>query len=242
MPGPTELLATWESGLAAGQVRRAVLLHALAGGAAGGLLDVPVGRRDRDLFALRRTLFGERLHCRLSCRNCETEQEFDFDVANVLCGDLADTAAGTDDLWVDTGEWRIRVRLPTSGDLLAAAAAGPQEARRVLLARCALAVEQNGRPVDGDLPAEVQARMTAAISAADSGADVRLSMPCVECGQLNSATVDIVSYLWAELDAWARAMMLDVHLLASAYGWNETEVLALSPTRRRYYLELVGHA
>lgn len=238
MPGPTDLLATWESGLAAGQVHRAVLLHALAGGAAGGLLDVPVGRRDRDLFALRRTLFGERLNGRLSCQNCDTEQEFDFDVANVLRGEVA----GTDDLWVEAGEWRVSVRLPTSGDLLAAAAAGPQEARHVLLTRCALAVQRHGRPVDGELPTEVQARMAAAISAADSGADVRLSMRCVECGYLNSATVDIVSYLWAELDAWARGIMLDVHLLASAYGWNETEVLALSPTRRRYYLELAGHA
>jgi hypothetical protein len=239
MSEPTELLATWESGLGAGQAHRAVLLHALAGGEAGGLLDVPVGRRDRALFALRRTLFGERLNGRLACQNCETEQEFDFDVANVLDGDLAGTS---DDLWVEAADWRIRLRLPTSGDLLAAAAAGPEEARQVLLTRCALTAERYGAPVDGELPADVQARIAEAIAEADSAADVRLAMPCVECGHPNSATVDIVSYLWAELDAWARGIMLDVHLLGSAYGWNETEVLALSPTRRRYYLELVGHA
>ena len=43
------------------------------------------------------------------------------------------------------------------------------------------------------------------------------------------------------LDAWARATLLDVHLLATAYGWSEPEVLALSALRRRYYLELSGH-
>jgi hypothetical protein len=31
----------------------------------------------------------------------------------------------------------------------------------------------------------------------------------------------------------------DVHELASAYGWRESEILALSPQRRQAYLELV---
>lgn len=235
MPGPTDLLATWESGLASGPAHRAVLLHALTG---GGALDVPVGRRDRDLFALRRELFGERLNGRVTCRQCETEQEFDFEVANVLGVE----SSGAEELGVEVGEWRVRVRLPNSGDLLAAAAAGPREAKRVLLNRCTLAARLGAEPVDGDLPDEVQSAMASAIAEADPGADVRLSMPCVECGLSTSATIDIVSYLWSEVDAWARGIMLDVHLLASAYGWTEAAVLELSPTRRRYYLELVGHA
>ena len=112
----------------------------------------------------------------------------------------------------------------------------------MLLARCVLTIERRGRGVDTELPPEVQAEVAAAAAGADSGADVCLRMPCVDCGQSTTATVDIAGYLWAELDAWARALLLDVHVLASAYGWNESDVLALSPTRRRYYLELVGHA
>ncbi|MFD0428254.1 hypothetical protein ACFQ60_09340 [Streptomyces zhihengii] len=69
-------------------------------------------------------------------------------------------------------------------------------------------------------------------------ADVTLSIACPECGEATPAELDITSYLWTELDTWARDLLLDVHLLASAYGWSEPEILALSPTRRRYYLEL----
>lgn len=229
----TDLLATWESGLAAGPVHRALLLHALVG---DGSVEVTVGDRDRQLFALRRSLFGERLNGRLSCPGCSTEQEFDFDVANVLR--TKSTMDGPQ--WIDAGEWRVLLRLPTSDDLLAAAG-DPGEARNVLLSRCVLAVERHGRPVDAEVPAEVQNRLAAAAAEADPAADVRVTMSCVECGQCNTATVDIGSYLWAELDTWARSLLLDVHVLASAYGWTEPDVLALSPTRRRYYLELVGH-
>jgi hypothetical protein len=230
----TDLLATWESGLAAGPVHRALLLHSLVGDASA---EAAIGSRDRQLFALRRTLFGERLNARMSCPGCATEQEFDFDVANVLRTEShADSP-----LWVDAGEWRVLLRLPTSGDLLAAAD-DPEEARNVLLSRCVLAVERHGQPVDAGLPAEVQYRVAAAAAEADPAADVLVTMACVECGQRNTMTVDIVSYLWAELDTWARSLLLDVHVLASAYGWTEPDVLALSPARRRYYLELAGHA
>jgi hypothetical protein len=31
-----------------------------------------------------------------------------------------------------------------------------------------------------------------------------------------------------------------VHTLASAYGWSESEILALSDARRRLYMEMVN--
>ena len=84
----------------------------------------------------------------------------------------------------------------------------------------------------------VQRRIAEAVEAADPGADLTLDVACPECGGATRAELDIASYLWTELDAWARDVLLDVHLLATAYGWSEPEILALSPTRRRYYLEL----
>jgi hypothetical protein len=84
--------------------------------------------------------------------------------------------------------------------------------------------------------------MAEAAAAADPGADIGLDVPCSECGYRAKAVFDIASSLWAELDSWARGTLFDVHVLAAAYGWTEPEVLALSPARRRRYLELVGHA
>ncbi|MGW5444336.1 T4 family baseplate hub assembly chaperone [Streptomyces asiaticus] len=117
-------------------------------------------------------------------------------------------------------------------------------ARRALIARCIVSVHRSGRPVPADrlpaaeLPEPVQRRLAEAAERADPAADVTLSVACPECGEVTRAELDIASYLWAELDHWARDLLLDVHLLATAYGWSEPQILALSPLRRRYYLEL----
>jgi hypothetical protein len=42
------------------------------------------------------------------------------------------------------------------------------------------------------------------------------------------------------METYARRLLYDVHALASAYGWSEDEVLAVSPARRRCYLEMAG--
>ncbi|WP_413811709.1 hypothetical protein [Streptomyces sp. OE57] len=117
-------------------------------------------------------------------------------------------------------------------------------ARRALLARCIVSVHRSGRPMTADrlpaaeLPEPVQRRLAEAAERADPAADVTLNVACPECGEATRAELDIASYLWAELDHWARDLLLDVHLLATAYGWSEPQILALSPLRRRYYLEL----
>ena len=69
MPGPADLLVTWEAGIAASGTHRALLLHALARPAvdAADLLATPVGERDAELLALRRSLFGEHADVRLAC-------------------------------------------------------------------------------------------------------------------------------------------------------------------------------
>jgi hypothetical protein len=133
--------------------------------------------------------------------------------------------------------WDVEFRLPGVGDLAAAARSG--DPRAALLARCLVSAVRDGAAVSGaDLPAAVQHRIAEAVEAADPGADLTLNVACPECGQPTRAELDIASYLWTELDSWARDVLLDVHLLATAYGWSEPEILALSPTRRRYYLEL----
>jgi hypothetical protein len=106
-----------------------------------------------------------------------------------------------------------------------------------------VAATRAGRPVAADqLPPEVQARVAQASSEADPRADIQLNLSCPECAARTRAVLDVGSALWLELDAWARGTLLDVYLLASSFGWSEPEVLALSPLRRRYYLELAGHA
>ncbi|HCA88392.1 MAG TPA: hypothetical protein DEQ61_24785 [Streptomyces sp.] len=123
---------------------------------------------------------------------------------------------------------------------------GAARARRLLLARCTISAVRAGEPVPADrlseLPGQVQRRIAEAAERADPAAEVTLSVGCPECGEATRAELDIASYLWTELDSWARDLLLDVHLLATAYGWGEREIMALSPLRRRYYLELCADA
>ena len=42
------------------------------------------------------------------------------------------------------------------------------------------------------------------------------------------------------MNHWAGRMLLDIHALARAYGWSESDILALPPRRRQAYLELVA--
>ncbi|GHG45433.1 hypothetical protein [Streptomyces griseocarneus] len=245
--GAGALLAAWEAGLASDDGGRALLLHSLArpGADAGELLSVPLGQRDAELFAVRRALFGARLEVRAECAACGEEMEFEFDADGLS---TTPTAPG-EPLRVEVDEWTVEFRLPTPADIAAVAAAGEDAgggdggAGAALLARCTLRAERGGRPVaDRPLPGHVQRRIAAVSAESDPLADVTLNVACPACGKATRAELDITSYLWAELDAWARDTLLDVHLLATAYGWSEPEILALSPLRRRYYLELCADA
>jgi hypothetical protein len=66
------------------------------------------------------------------------------------------------------------------------------------------------------------------------------ALTCDTCGERSSSPFDIRAFFWRELAARAHHIALDVHELARAYGWRESDVLSLSPARRRRYLELVG--
>ncbi|MFF9479720.1 hypothetical protein [Streptomyces sp. NPDC014733] len=248
--GPAELLATWEAGLAEQGAGRALLLHRAArpGEPADALLSAPLGERAADLFALRRALFGDRMEVTLDCAvaECGTALEFELDAGELTAARPVPPEGG---LRVAEGEWSVRFRLPGPADLAAVAAARPPDERhagQLLAARCVLAAHWAGRRATAEdlarLPEPVLKRFAEAAEEADPGAELTLQVACAECGAPTAAELDIAAYLWTELDAWARDLLLDVHLLASAYGWSEPEILALSPLRRRYYLELCADA
>lgn len=236
---PTELLAVWELGLPS-PAGRALLLHraARSGASDHELRSLPVGERATDLLLLRRELFGERLQVRIECAACSEAMEFDLDVSRL--GERPSER----ELQVSEDGYLVEFRLPTVADLeVAAMGATAAERRLRLLDRCTVSAVREGEPIgSGALPGRVQRRMAELAEQADPAADLTLSVSCPECGATTPSTLDIASYLWAELDAWARDVLLDVHLLASAYGWSEPQVLALSPLRRRYYLELCADA
>jgi hypothetical protein len=247
VPHPAHLLAVWEAGRAVAPMpeTRAQLLHALArpDRSAEELLATGVGARDADLLALRRSLFGDVLDLRVRCQACADELEF-----SVSAADLLEATTGTDGpeqprRFTD-GEWTVHYRLPRVADLdtIASTRPEPAVARRKLVEEIVTGASRRGEPVPAsELPARLVGELAAEVAAADPAADIHLRADCPECGSPFRCELDIAVHLWAELEAWARGLLTDVHLLAMSYGWTEPDVLALSPLRRRHYLELAGH-
>jgi hypothetical protein len=237
MPTAASLLDAWEQGRGQPQVARALALLAAASAAesSDALADLPVGARDGRLLALRERVFGPRLEALARCPACGEHLDLIFAVADVRAPDPPDG-----ELCLTTGGHELRFRLPTSRDLLAVAADGPSDPRGRLLTRCLVEARRGEEPrAAADLPAEVVNAVAEHMARADPQADVRLALACPACGHAWEEVFDIVSYLWAELEAWAVRLLCDVHTLACAYGWRETDILALSSWRRQRYLDLI---
>jgi uncharacterized protein (UPF0212 family) len=232
-----ELLDAWERGLAEPPVQRALTLLAAACPEClpETLARESVGRRDGRLLTLREWTFGPSLVSLAACPACGERLETAFEVADIRVPEAGD---GAETLSLSAAGCELTFRLPNSLDLAALRAGEDLEAaRRRLLGRCLLG--EQAAAVE-ELPAEALQAVADRMAQADPQGDVQLALQCPACGHAWRAAFDIVSYFWAEVDAWARVLLHEIHVLASAYGWRETDILALSPWRRRSYLELIG--
>jgi hypothetical protein len=246
------LLEAWEDGLARPAAERPLaLLHAT--GAVDPSEDparLPLGQRDSRLLALHATLFGPRLDCAVRCPACNEELEVSMQVEDLRLAGRSDAAPPP----VAADGYEVSFRLPGAEDLARVAAVAETErrrgteaseveaaARRRLFERCVVAAQRDGEPVDpGSLPATVVAAVSEAMGRADPQAGLRVALECPECGHGWESPFDAAPFLWQQTDRWARSTLLQVHTLASAYGWSEREILALGAGRRRAYLDLLG--
>ncbi|CAN5908743.1 hypothetical protein BH23GEM7_BH23GEM7_23940 [soil metagenome] len=234
-----ELLEVWERGQLATPVNRALLLLAAAEPETPpeALAALAVGRRNARLLRLRECTFGPGLKSVTTCPTCGEWLELALEVSELLqaFAPVSEDTTADGPVWLDAEDGRVRFRLPTSLDLAAVAGAG-EAAPAALLERCVEEVAD----AEPALPPEVAAAVAERMAEADPLADPELALTCPACGDRWSAPLDVVAYFWTEIEAWARRTLHEVHLLASAYGWSEGTILALSPQRRQAYLELVS--
>jgi hypothetical protein len=222
----TELLKVWESGRSQVPLQRALTMLAAACPEASpdSLASLTIGQRDQRLLELREVMFGSEVTGVTDCPECGENIELNF-----KCSDIHPTAEPEPptELTVQSNGREVRFRLPTSADLLVARSA------EELLERCLLSA---GDSRTEDLVPAVSEKMLST----DPMAEIQLALNCSSCQHNWEAHFDIVTFLWREISAAARRLLREVHTLASAYGWTEPEILALSPARRRVYLEMVN--
>ena len=113
-------------------------------------------------------------------------------------------------------------------------------ARATLLTGCIASATRDGEVIEASaLPSEVLDTVVARLRQLDPQADVALDLTCPQCQHGWREPFDIVTFFWSEVAVAARRLLVEVHDLASAYGWSESEILHLSPARRDAYLEML---
>jgi uncharacterized protein (UPF0212 family) len=242
----SQLLSIWELGQGETPLQRALMLLAAfcTKKTPEDLYRLPIGRRDALLLSLREQAFGPSFSGLAKCPGCGQQLETSFSSDDIRASSGASTG-GTEpdlDLSVCLDDYAVHFRLPNTLDLMAICHLSDLgAATQVLLGRCILEASCKGEetPID-ELPETVLEAALKLMNESDPQADIQLNLSCPECGHKWQSAFDILSYLWKEIDIWALRTLHDVHVLASAYGWSEAEILAMSNWRRQAYLELVS--
>jgi hypothetical protein len=235
-----DLLSAWEAAEHATPVERAVTIAACATAAGERVAEWTVGRRDALLLDLHAAAFGGEIELVTACPACGAALELSFGAADVRSawGD----ASEEHELEAAAGGVRLAFRLPASADLLAVVGLeDTSAARRALAERCILRASRDGVPLPApELPDSILDLLAARAAELDPQAEIELSLSCGECGHGWSTSFDVADHVWRMLDTRARSLLREVAALATAFGWNEDEVLGLPARRRQHYLELAG--
>jgi hypothetical protein len=236
-----QLLDAWEQGLSEPAYRRALPLLAAASAESSfdAVAALTVGERDRWLLTLREWTFGSELVSIANCSGCDERLEWTVNATDLYVEQQAEPAR---ELSLNADGYNIDFRVPNTGDLAAIAeCADVATAHGSLLSRCVLTARFDGQQTPtSELPSEIVTAIAQRMAAADPQADLKFDLNCPACGTNWQALFDIESFFWSEINAWAQRILLEVHLLASAYGWREIDILSLSPWRRQFYLGLAS--
>jgi hypothetical protein len=237
----SELVEVWERCLDQHPVERALtLLGACSGEGWDDLAALAIGERDARLLAVFERLFGPVLNAFVECPRCAERLEYSVSTQALVLS--SETPVDEEGLTLKSGEWTMSLRLPNSVDLsVASRCPDVSTARRLLVERCVVQASQGERqwPVRA-LPDSALEQAAARLTHLDPQADMVIDLECAACGNHWQAVLDIESFLWVKIGSLAKRLLREVHVLARAYGWRESEILGLSAARRQFYLEMVG--
>jgi hypothetical protein len=237
-----DIVNIWEWGMSQHSLQRSLTL--LSGACPNLTIEqlarLTIGQRDEYLWRLRELTFGSRLDGFDRCPYCSDRVEFSLEVGDVCVAPPAGVIQPT--YTFCQGGIEIEFRLPNSLDLAAIAIYDdPSVAKDLLVQSCVLAARQDGKILTvAELPEDTIAVLATQMAEIDPQAETVLDLTCPGCDRQWQTLLDIATFFWSEITALAKRLLREVHTLAGAYGWRESEILEMSHQRRRCYLEMVG--
>jgi hypothetical protein len=234
------MLAVWERGQNQIPLQRAltILQAACPDCERQSLAALSVGERDTRLLTLREWAFGSEVTGCTSCPRCRQLLEFTFQLSYfrqpISGGEIVPVACSV-------SGYDLVLRPVNSLDLMPCSTVDLTTVHRRLFECCLLSARAGDTPVSHDqVPDDVALTALEIVTRSDEHADLQIEASCTNCSHRFRETFDIVAFFWKEIDIWVRRILREVHILASAYGWTENEILGLSPLRRQFYLEMVN--
>ncbi len=242
LPDAAQLIGVWEQGAARHSVHQALALLAAAfpEKTPAELAEMPLSRRDACLLKFRQALFGPALDCYAECPCCEARLEFRVDVKDLLARSTAESDSHAGELQCE--DLCLWYRAPNSADLTALLnCSDVASARASLIGACVIEARRGGELLAAaDIPVPAIDELSSKLGESQSCADIFFALQCADCGHTWQLVLDIVAFLWNEVSLLAKRYLYEVHALAWAYGWSEADILAMSPARRRFYLDRVS--
>jgi len=236
------LLTAWDQCLHESDLGRPLTLLAIASPerTRENLASLSLAELNLELWRLRQITFGEQLRATLPCPSCSAQVEFTLALPEVVkpLEGLLLSAGGVEKQWEG---WRIAVKPVASNDVeIALRATNTGRAKQILLERCISLTTSSGTFARWDeAPLEVREFAMVLIEEVHDAAEFTCVTICPQCGAEEVNDLDIGRLLWFEVRSAAKHLLREVHELASAYGWGESVILAMSAQRRQVYLSMV---
>lgn len=239
----SDILRIWEWGIDQSPLHRALAILSVVypDVALTQLAELSIGGRDAHLLAIREQTFGSHLQGTAACPACQEQLEFGLTVSEIRTATTLPHFTTPEPIQLAIAGYTLRCRLPTTNDLLALPQSGNLDHnKQQLVERFVLEASLDGAVIaPSALPANIISDLIQQLAAADPQAEIILNLTCPACRHQWSLLFDIAAFFWTEIAVQAQRLLQEVHLLASAYGWREADILALSSRRRNAYLEMI---
>jgi hypothetical protein len=200
-----------------------------------------IARRLQWLLTLCRCSGIDKIELQAPCPSCGTDMSLELDLAQ-----LARPQPSPEfDCEPEPGV-RLRLRVPTGRDQSCWAAAGRADPGQLLADLVVSLEKEETATAVGDfarqapLPDRWLPTIEEALEAADPLTAMSIQTSCPACHHALELPVDLEQSLLHRLMAEQARVLSDIHRLASTYHWSEQQILALSPARRRFYLDRIA--
>jgi len=207
------------------------------------LLDLPVSARTESLLALAELSNPRPLEWSFRCGNpsCGSENEFELSFAELAeCADRTrlETSAET-----EVDGIRLQLRRPTGRDQLSWEESGGAPSAEVVLQTLVSAADSGPSNPLERLPLERIATVVDRVMGDfDPLAAFELEAVCPVCGSATKTAVELANAALERLAAEQAELLVEIHLLASHYHWDEEAIVRLPAWRRRFYLQQIDGA